>query len=462
MVYLISCNGNIDSGAAINAINAINDTKKQNNLIANMAPLPDVNIGVTFDNPRYSLPESIVMVDTIAGSPYNKALFTWSSDRVGDYIIKINTTDCSDGQLIALNPEVTIASLDTTVSSQIHGVELAYGGNIVSFCLLDTSVQPLPFVVKKVNITRVRPTCLNPESSLLPIPDPIVGNYHSKIGDEDHDFKLFSTAATPKPLVIILHGGGFQNRNNVLPIAEALSEQLLDYASIAMVNYRLVQTNDPDIYTDNTNTFPAANSDLRCAIRYFKKHSAQYNIDPNRIIPMGLSAGGNIALMLALASDAALLDDGTCPADLEGYSASVKGAVSFWGPADFRLLELNNFPPGATPNLEVIRGVVSDYLGIEYGEAGFMDAALNASPVKYLDASDPNIFIVHSNLDPTCPFGASRALSDSLTGLGVRAGMVEKDDARHSAPIGLNITDTADERSGYCTMLQYLYSQLFY
>lgn len=97
-----------------------------------------------------------------------------------------------------------------------------------------------------------------------------------------------------KPAIIIIQGDKFYDGSKDDKVYEAL---MLDYASqgyVALsVDYRLFREA----------RIPACIEDVKCAVRWLKANAEKYNVNTNRIGAYGHSAGGAMALMLALSSD---------------------------------------------------------------------------------------------------------------------------------------------------------------
>lgn len=75
---------------------------------------------------------------------------------------------------------------------------------------------------------------------------------------------------------------------------------------------------------------PGMVQDVKRAVIWLKRNGGEYGVDPQRIVLMGGSAGGHLALLAAYtANDPDLQPDGRTA------DTSVRGVVSFYGPADF-------------------------------------------------------------------------------------------------------------------------------
>lgn len=108
----------------------------------------------------------------------------------------------------------------------------------------------------------------------------------------DYMNTFFLKADKPLPCVLVLPGGGYRNRarHEADPIAEAFNRQGFH---AAVLEYRVAP-----------NRFPAALSDVQRAVRILRHNAKEWNIDQNRIVICGFSAGGHLAASSILYSDA--------------------------------------------------------------------------------------------------------------------------------------------------------------
>lgn len=88
------------------------------------------------------------------------------------------------------------------------------------------------------------------------------------------------------PVVVLIHGGGWQSGDKALdwPMAAQLARNNI---AAVCINYRM----------SDEAVFPAAIQDVRSAIRWVRANSAKYNIDINNITLLGSSAGGQLAAL---------------------------------------------------------------------------------------------------------------------------------------------------------------------
>lgn len=139
-----------------------------------------------------------------------------------------------------------------------------------------------------------------------------------------HNLKLdayLPPGKTPRPAVIIVHGGGWEAGDKVTyvaPLFEPLAKAGFAWFSI---DYRLT----PHVRHQEQIR------DLRTAIEYVRENAKAFNIDPNRIAIIGESASGQMVAQTAV--------DGL---------AKVSAVVSFYGVYDF-LPMAGDFSPRSIP-----------------------------------------------------------------------------------------------------------------
>src|SRR5258706_4227633 len=93
------------------------------------------------------------------------------------------------------------------------------------------------------------------------------------------------------PVVINIHGGGWNH--GVKESQSGFNTFFKMGYAVANIEYRLTAQA----------TAPAAIEDTRCALIYLIRHAADLNIDINKIVVMGGSSGGHLALMAGLLGD---------------------------------------------------------------------------------------------------------------------------------------------------------------
>jgi acetyl esterase len=99
-------------------------------------------------------------------------------------------------------------------------------------------------------------------------------------------------ATEPLPVLLYIHGGGFTVCSKETHRGIALAKAAGSRYVVFNINYRLAPRHP----------FPAAIEDACDAYRWVVAHAREYGGDPRRIVVAGESAGGNLALGVAVAA----------------------------------------------------------------------------------------------------------------------------------------------------------------
>jgi acetyl esterase/lipase len=211
---------------------------------------------------------------------------------------------------------------------------------------------------------------------------------------------MYPNAAGPKgtttlPGVIMFHGGGWTD-NNPAALKASMSSFFSRFLKhgflVCNVEYRLADG------TANGAIAPAADQDALLAAKWFWDHMDYYHVDKTRYVTTGASAGGQLALMVGMATPDAQLGP-TSPTDY-----TIAAIVNGYGPSDVTDLLAKNVSfavqwlPASTPNRAAI--------------------AKQVSPVTYVRQDVPPLITVQGDMDTTVPMSESQELYDLLTAAG--------------------------------------------
>ena len=209
-------------------------------------------------------------------------------------------------------------------------------------------------------------------------------------------------ATAPRPAIVVIHGGGwiegdkssFSTPNNRPP------GNIIDFARLgfvaATINYRLA----------GEAPFPAALHDCRCAVRWLRANAKKYEIDPERIGVWGNSAGGHLALLLAMLDEQTeLADDGPH----REHSSRVQAAASDSGPIDLAYQFQQH-------RLET---VVGRFLGGP-PDADRAAAYKLASPSEHVSPELPPLLLIYGAADGQVPIETADAFVAALGKAGAR------------------------------------------
>ncbi|QIF05272.1 prolyl oligopeptidase family serine peptidase [Roseimicrobium sp. ORNL1] len=234
-------------------------------------------------------------------------------------------------------------------------------------------------------------------------------------GHERHKLDLFlpEKAESPLPLIIWVHGGGWQNgsKDGCPPLRQGYVEK--GYA-VASINYRL----------SSHATFPAQIEDCKAAVRWLRTHAKEYGLDPERFGVWGSSAGGHLVALLGTSGDVKEFDVG---ANIN-VSSRVQAVCDFYGPTDFVKF-------ASTPGYESHAQATSPEAKLLGGAPlENKDKAAQANSITYVTKDDPPFLIVHGDSDRTVPLNQSEALHAALKQAGVSTHFHVIHGAGHGGP----------------------------
>lgn len=219
----------------------------------------------------------------------------------------------------------------------------------------------------------------------------------------------------PYPPVILIHGGYWRARYD-LTLMRSLGEDLAARGSAAWnIEYRRVG--------DAGGGWPGTMLDVARATDYLRVLSPQYSLDLTRVVPIGHSAGGHLALWLAARS--------RIPADspLAGSSIATRGnepptplplagAISLAGVVDLEMAW----------KLQLSNSAVVELLGHTLPNAPERYKA--ASPAALLPLGVPQV-LIHGTRDSSVPIEVSRTYFTKAKALGDPVTYIELEGIDH-------------------------------
>ena len=216
-------------------------------------------------------------------------------------------------------------------------------------------------------------------------------------------------AESPLPVIVFLHGGGWNmGSKEQISWFAAGSVASGEYAAVA-ANYRLSQHAK----------WPAQIHDCMAVIRWIRANAKEYDLDPDRIAVIGMSAGGHLAAMLGTAQQSSELVGEVGPNTK--ISSKVSCVVALAAPADFNALDPDGILARSRPNNPVIQ-----LLG-----SASSDLAEKASPLSHVSKGDAPFLIVHGSADNVVPVAQGKLLHDALKKADVESRLIEVKGAGH-------------------------------
>ncbi len=213
-----------------------------------------------------------------------------------------------------------------------------------------------------------------------------------------------STNTKPYPVVILIHGGFWRSAYN-LSLMRKLARNLAKRGIAAWnIEYRRVG--------DIGGGWPGTMQDVALATDYLRTMAPLYELDIQRVVPIGHSAGGHLAFWLAARHR-------ITKGDLQPQSPlALAGAVSLAGAVD--LEQVAQLHLGNNAVIELL-GCTPDQVPERYA---------TASPAALLPLGVPQV-LVHGTSDDRVPFEVSQSYAHKATQAGDQATLLELPGADH-------------------------------
>lgn len=191
--------------------------------------------------------------------------------------------------------------------------------------------------------------------------------------------------------IVLIHGGGWNSgsKNEFVTYIDSLQKRMPDFA-IFNINYRLV---------NGGNLFPTQEKDIKAAIDFIVHNSMEYHINKNKLVLLGVSAGGHLAL-------------------LQGYkynNPKVAAIIDFFGPTDLLAMFQKPWHPYVPFVLQMITGTTPKQNAALYKQS---------SPLNYVSSHSAPTLILHGSNDKIVNVSQSRSLKNKLDKAGVKNELV--------------------------------------
>jgi len=205
---------------------------------------------------------------------------------------------------------------------------------------------------------------------------------------------------TPQPTLVFYHGGGW-----IAGTKEAAAMSIMPWLemgwNVVNVEYRMARVA----------LAPGAVEDAQCALRFVVNQAKNYNIDTNRIVVSGESAGGHLALAVGMIPASAGFTNICAGGGFTGSDTSIPkvAAIINW----YGITDVVDMLGG--PNA---RAYAQEWLG---SLANREAVARSVSPITYVRADLPPILSIQGDQDPIVPYSQNVRLRDALVKAGAKA-----------------------------------------
>ena len=202
---------------------------------------------------------------------------------------------------------------------------------------------------------------------------------------------------TPQPTLVFYHGGGWIGGTKEASFMSIMPWLEMGW-NVVNVEYRMARVAEA----------PAALEDAMCALRYVVNNAKNNNIDPNRIVVSGESAGGHLALAVGMIPSTAGFTSICAGGGFTGNELTVPkvAAIINW----YGITDVNDMLEG--PNG---RSYAVQWIGSGKNRA---EVARSVSPLTYVRAGLPPILSIQGDADPIVPYSQNTRLRDALTKAG--------------------------------------------
>jgi acetyl esterase/lipase len=224
-----------------------------------------------------------------------------------------------------------------------------------------------------------------------------------------HDFApgltldLYHPGGPRPPVVVVVHGGSWQRGDStqLAPLNHYLAARGV---AVAALNYRKAPESP----------FPAARDDVLTGLRWLRDNAADLGLDMDRVVLLGRSAGGQLALSAARETEVPLA-----------------GLVLFYPPLDLVWSWANPAPLRGYDSHATLRLYLGDSL------AAAPERYRRASPLLDLQRAPPTL-IVHGDADQLVSLTHSTRLASRLEELGVPHLLVRVPGGKHGLDVNFS------------------------
>lgn len=229
-------------------------------------------------------------------------------------------------------------------------------------------------------------------------PKPTVADYAYGQDSERQRFDFWQAESDePAPVVLLIHGGGWQNGDKSGYRASAIKPLLDQGISVAAINYRFIpqameQKVEPPV--------KACVHDAARALQTIRSKAEEWNIDPTRVGATGSSAGACTSLWLALHDDLAdpKSDDPIARESSRLTCAAVRGAQTSLDPKELREWIPNAIYGGHAFGFKGPgRGRPEEFVLLMENREKVLPWIKEYSPMELVSSDDPPIYLDYPN-----------------------------------------------------------------
>lgn len=313
---------------------------------------------------------------------------------------------------------------DGDVSSQLNKIRPHYYDPKRPPAASKAMVQGTGFTDRTIAVDMIAA----PEAPLISVLTPLAKNakptrkvVYKTVGNRKLHLHIFEPKGHQptdrRPVFLAIHGGGWTGGNapGFYPFAKHFAEQGMVGISL---EYRLRNPRD------GTTVFDCVR-DARSAVRWIRKNADDLGIDPAKIVAMGGSAGGHLAVSTAMFDR---VNEDSDPAEVS-----------------------------ARPDALILMYPVIDTSADGYGQAKIGERWRELSPVHNVRDGLPPALIFHGSADAVTPYAGAKSFQDQSVAAGNTSTLITHPGGRH----GYIIFDRDEYDHALMQMRDFLRQQRF-
>jgi len=213
------------------------------------------------------------------------------------------------------------------------------------------------------------------------------------------DLYLPDDNGQPSPVVIYFHGGGWMSGGKKIIEPGVLRQVKRGYA-VASVSYSF----------SPWKKWPTQAHEMKAAVRWLRTNAEEYNLDSEKFLVWGVSAGAHLVNVLGCSNASEELEGNLEPKNI---SSEVQGVVSWYGFSDFSQMWKNGF-------IALLTNIATSLLVGEHVKNN-TEKTQSANPINYINQKTPPFFIMHGEKDTVVNIHQSELLYAALQQQGIQS-----------------------------------------
>lgn len=224
------------------------------------------------------------------------------------------------------------------------------------------------------------------------------------------DLYLPENHEEPTPLIIFFHGGGWMSGGKKIIEPGALRQVKRGYA-VASISYSFIPWK----------RWPTQAYEIKAAVRWLRANAEKYNLNAEKILVWGVSAGAHLVNILGSSNSSKKLEGNLTP---QNVSSDVQGVISWYGFSDFSQMGKNGF-------IALLTNIATSMLVGENVKKN-TEKTQSANPINYINQNTPPFFIMHGAKDTVVNIHQSELLHTALQEKGIQSTFISFPKYYHS------------------------------